>query len=224
MRILLVAPEGVDLPVPGAWQVKKTASVAEALQRSDEEFAAVIVDLSLAEPGAAASLMERVPLLLLGPATAEARELLRAGAQDIVAPSATAEEVQRAVDFARRRHEALERELRRAGSRPESPLRERQPGLFEDLTREYETLLEEALQRRGYRVPEAQASPLFDLAERLVDLGAAPRDVVEIHTAAVRSLSQQHPRRASAYLQEGRLLVVEFMGHLAWLYRQRSRP
>lgn len=226
MRILLVAPEGVELPVPGAWQVKKTASVAEALQGSDEEFAAVILDLSLAEPGTAARLMERRPLLLLGPPTAMAHELLRVGAQDIVPPSASAEELQRAVDYARSRFEAVEREFRRlAGAIPPEPhLRECQPEIFRDLARDYAHTLDEALQRRGYRVSEARNSVLQAFAERLVDLGATPRDVVEIHAAAVRTLSQRHPRRASSYLQEGRLLVLELMGHLAWSYRQKVRP
>jgi hypothetical protein len=47
-----------------------------------------------------------------------------------------------------------------------------------------------------------------------------PRDVVEIHLAAMRARAEEAPpQKTQAYVEEGRVLVLELMGHLANFYR-----
>ena len=49
---------------------------------------------------------------------------------------------------------------------------------------------------------------------------AGPRDVVELHTTALkRRLSSAGVEQAEAYTEEGRLLVLELMGNLVSYYR-----
>jgi hypothetical protein len=47
-----------------------------------------------------------------------------------------------------------------------------------------------------------------------------PRDAIEIHTNALKLRIKGTPaEKAQAYLEEGRILVVELMGHLVSYYR-----
>jgi hypothetical protein len=62
-----------------------------------------------------------------------------------------------------------------------------------------------------------------ELGERLGAHEAAPRDVIEVHLAAIRAASADAPAaRQQAYLEEGRLLALELMGHLAACYHARA--
>ncbi len=133
----------------------------------------------------------------------------------------------------RQRLQAMERELRDVDriSRPPSgqsladasvPLRRRNPEAFREAVHLYTGLIDEALKRRAYDEQPASA-PLRELGERLGAEAAGPRDIVEIHLAAIRAASAEAPiARQQAYLEEGRLLVLELMGHLAAYYRSRT--
>jgi DNA-binding response OmpR family regulator len=106
------------------------------------------------------------------------------------------------------------------------PLREALPETFAELARHYGGLLDRALERRVYRVSQPLSEELRSLGERLGSLGAGPRDVVDLHRTALRGKGSA----THAYVEEGRLLVLELMGHLASFYRQsftgvrRPRP
>ncbi len=103
-----------------------------------------------------------------------------------------------------------------------APLRQRTPTAFSQGVERYRILLDEALQSRAKQTPLPIAG-LRDLGERLGAYDAAPRDVVELHLAAVRAAGADSPAaRQQAYLEEGRLLVLELMGHLAAYYRNKA--
>jgi hypothetical protein len=133
----------------------------------------------------------------------------------------------------RQRLQAMERELRDVEriSRPPSgqilaeasqPLRRRNPEVFREAVNVYRGLVDEALKRRPFDEQPPSAS-LRELGERLGAEVAGPRDIVEIHLAAIRAASAEAPiARQQAYLEEGRLLVLELMGHLAAYYRSRA--
>lgn len=139
------------------------------------------------------------------------------------------------VDISERKQaeEARERELysleklsgtARAGITAESfglnPLRRALPTVFEGLVQRYEHLLGLALERRAYKVEYNLAEDLCVLAERLGALKAGPRDVVDVHVTALKRKSQGASiPKAQAYLDEGRLMVLELMGYLASYYR-----
>lgn len=101
------------------------------------------------------------------------------------------------------------------------PLQEHNPGLFQEFVASYEELMERALEQREFRVHHPLSEELQVLGEKLGALRAGPRDVVEIHSAALK-----HKRQATAlpkmqaYVEEGRLMVLELMGHLASYYRR----
>ncbi|MCX6377019.1 MAG: hypothetical protein NTU88_13475, partial [Armatimonadetes bacterium] len=65
----------------------------------------------------------------------------------------------------------------------------------------------------------------------LRDIGAVPRDVVDIHVSALAAKAvTANAMQARAYIEEGRLMVLELMGCLASAYRVdavgtgRARP
>jgi hypothetical protein len=104
-------------------------------------------------------------------------------------------------------------------------LREVAPDAFVILAGEYEAALEQALEERAYRVPARRSERLRELANKLGHLGGGPRDVIDLHQHALREkkvVPDGIKRRT--YLEEGRLLVLELMGHLASHYRRLSRP
>ncbi len=100
-------------------------------------------------------------------------------------------------------------------------LRENAPESFRQVVARYGEVLEWALEQRAYRVTHDLTEALRSLAECLGFLGGGPRDVVEVHTAALKDKCRQaSAARMEAYVEESRLLVLEFMGHLVAFYRQ----
>lgn len=106
---------------------------------------------------------------------------------------------------------------------PSVPLRTRHADAFRELVLEYEDLLERVLDRITYRVSDPLSVPLRNLAKKLGALGAGPRDVVELHGTAQRhKTSGLQASQARALADEGRLLVLELMGHLVSYYRRQG--
>ncbi|HEU5317319.1 MAG TPA: response regulator, partial [Chloroflexota bacterium] len=105
-------------------------------------------------------------------------------------------------------------------------LRRAAPDDFDAMLGDYSALVQRALERRAYRVDHDLSSPLRALADRLGFLGAGPRDVVELHTGALRDcLNGATAERAQALVGEGRVLLVELMGLLISYYRTyRHQP
>lgn len=102
----------------------------------------------------------------------------------------------------------------------DGPLRDRVPDLFEELTRRYVEVLDNAFEQRNYRVEHRVSENLVLLADRLSTLRAGPRDVMELHTVVMpRRLQRASLEEAEAFAEEGRMLVLELMGHLVSCYR-----
>ena len=102
----------------------------------------------------------------------------------------------------------------------EAPLRDRSPELFKDLLDYYAKLLDVALEAKTYQVRQDLTEAIVELADQVGFLQGTPQDVVDIHTCALKQrLSQAGPHKANAYIEEGRMLVLELMGYLAVHYR-----
>lgn len=100
-------------------------------------------------------------------------------------------------------------------------LRETVPDIFAELVEDYGRLLDQALERRAYRIEATSENPMRALAEQLGFLKASPRDVIEMHTYALRAKTMGVlPEKASAYMAESRLTVLEVMGDLVTYYRR----
>ncbi len=107
-----------------------------------------------------------------------------------------------------------------------APLRQVLPEVFAELVRRYVDLLDGALEQRAYKVDRGVSEQLRALAEEIGSYNAGPRDVIEVHTAALKQKTAAlPPTLAQAYLEEGRLVALELMGHLASYYRRYAvRP
>lgn len=103
-------------------------------------------------------------------------------------------------------------------------LRERLPNQFRDAVETYVGILARALEERIFRVENRCEEALRVLADQLGFWRAGPRDVVEIHTAGLeRRLQNEPPARAQAYVEEGRLTLLQLMGNLTIYYRGYCR-
>ncbi len=103
-------------------------------------------------------------------------------------------------------------------------LAERMPEEHQTLCSAYRSLLETALERRGYSEPkELLDENLKTLARRFGFLRASPRDVVEVHSRILRAAMKGVPlAKQQVWLEEGRLTLLEVMGHLVNYYRQMA--
>lgn len=100
---------------------------------------------------------------------------------------------------------------------------ERGPQDFGDLVIRYTALLDLALEERTVRVESRLGEELSAFADRIGLLGGGPRDLIDIHKASITSrLHGQSLRRARAYVEEGRLLLLQVMGYLVTFYRNLS--
>ncbi len=104
-----------------------------------------------------------------------------------------------------------------------APLREAHPATFAALAAEFAAVLDLALERREFKVSHPLSERLQALSERLGGIRAGPRDVVGIYSAALKERAATAPAaKAPAYVDEGRLLALELMGHLVTYYRLRA--
>ncbi len=104
------------------------------------------------------------------------------------------------------------------------PLEQSSPDSFKQLVCRYGDLTELALEQRAFKVRHDISGKLQDIAEELVFLKAGPRDVVEVHVAALREKTDSavNNARAQAYIEEARVMVLQLMGHLVSQYRTYS--
>ncbi len=103
------------------------------------------------------------------------------------------------------------------------PLRKNSPQAFDHLVQLYGDLLDLALQQRAYKIEHNLSERLHTIVDRLGSFRAGPRDVVDIHqTALNRKAAGASFLKAQAYVEEGRMRLVEMMGYLVSYYRTFS--
>lgn len=99
-------------------------------------------------------------------------------------------------------------------------LREALPNMFEELVGHYEQVIDLAVEQKFYKVTHPLSDKLRGIADQLGFLRAGPRDVVEIHGAALkRRIAASTYARGQVYIDEGRVLALELMGDLVSFYR-----
>ena len=107
-------------------------------------------------------------------------------------------------------------------SLPANPplLAERAHESFTGIVAAYAEILDRAVEQRYARGEVQHADYTRAIGERLGTLWAGPRDVVEIHTAALRSRVANAPAsQITVYVEAGRLLLPELIGNLVVFYR-----
>ena len=171
---------------------------------------------------------------------------LRAGAEDhLVKGSIDADRLARALRYAierRRLHRELDAERRRrreanelaalAGERLEGRrivsdlvggrgMRSARVEDFARLARFFTDIVLDGLQQQAYKVDRNTTGRLRQLTTELAELGAGPRDVIDVYEETLSLLRQESmpKKRFLACVTEGRLLLLELMGNLVAHYR-----
>lgn len=104
-------------------------------------------------------------------------------------------------------------------------LRTALPQQFAAMVGDYGRLLDQAVEHLLHRAGQPLDGQVRELAQRAGDLRAGPRDLIEIHTAAMGEREQREgPQRIRLYVAEGRMRLLELMGHLVTYYRRLSLP
>lgn len=102
-------------------------------------------------------------------------------------------------------------------------LRKSQPKEFKSLINHYQQTLELLLEQKTYKVDHKISDRLRDIASEIGFLRGSPRDVIELHSAAVRGmLVGVKSQKAKAYLTEGKFMAFGILGHLTSFYRNRA--
>lgn len=108
-----------------------------------------------------------------------------------------------------------------SASRP-APLRAAFPERFTELARAYGEILDSAVEQVLQRRPVQLDRNIQKLAGAAAELRAGPRDIIEVHATAMKLREAEHgPQRMKIYVAEGRMQLLELMGHLVTFYRDR---
>lgn len=100
-------------------------------------------------------------------------------------------------------------------------LRETALTYFDGKVQRFAKLLDLSLEQRVLRVDHSIGVELRNLAEELGLVKAGPRDVIDIYVQALKIVSANVAIvKANAYADEGRLMVLELMGHMVTFYRR----
>jgi response regulator RpfG family c-di-GMP phosphodiesterase len=103
-------------------------------------------------------------------------------------------------------------------------LHEGQPEAFNQLVRQYGDLMDRALEQQAFKVDHEVSESLRSMAEDMGFRKAGPRDVVELHSTALnRRRTGDVPQKGRAYIEEGRVMVLELMGYLTTYYLKRAK-
>jgi len=101
------------------------------------------------------------------------------------------------------------------------PLRESDPGLFTEIRDHYGQILSAAAERQVYQVQHPISDRLRKLADQLGFVRASPRDLIDLHTAALQILTHSlGPAHERLIINEGRITILELMGYLVSYYRR----
>ena len=97
------------------------------------------------------------------------------------------------------------------------------PQVFEETVAFLGTLLEQSIEQNIYKVNHGVSEKLRKLAEKLGNFHAGPRDLVQAYVQSIQEKTRdKHDKKARAYTEEGRLLLIELMGYLATYYYNLS--
>lgn len=231
------------------FELEHADRLSEALTRLEgETFDLILLDLMLPDSMGFETLTcireadSTVPVIVLTVIADEslAVEAVQQGAQDyLVKGEISSRMLVWGIRYAIERQRqvlALEQELRalaRLARPPQAtitaqsfglkPLSESLPATFNELVEQYILQLELALEQRVYKINHNISDNLRMLSKELGILKARPRDIIDIHTTALKKkINGATPKLAQALTEEGRLQLLELMGYLTSFYLNHS--
>lgn len=230
------------------YKVLQVARVSEAVEKLEHiKTDVILLDLRLPDASGVQTVSEvrkasrETPIVVLTGVDDEelAMSCLDAGAQDYLSKGEIGTKaLRRAIGYAITRiREAQVRELQQllhsyralssstsatsvtstlAGS---GALRDRRPAVFQDLVREYLSLLDPYLDHLVTKNDKPRQK-MEIVVTRLGELTGGPRDLLDIHVAALdKTIRGDTSERERSFAVEGRLLALEMMGILVDFYR-----
>jgi hypothetical protein len=104
-----------------------------------------------------------------------------------------------------------------------SPLRDQYPETFRKLVAEYESLIEDAISERFFKVDHRLQERLVALAQTLGGIKAGAKDVMDIHRQGLAGKTEGVPhKKVQIVLEESRYMLITLLGNLLNLYRKKS--
>ncbi|MCX8027688.1 MAG: PAS domain S-box protein [Thermodesulfovibrionales bacterium] len=102
------------------------------------------------------------------------------------------------------------------------PLRELSAVVFDELVSEYEGLLEQYVDYQIYKTDIDLRENMRRYIEKLAMFKVGAREILDIHTTALKNKIASSDKKTQAYIEEGRMMVLEMMGYLVNYYRNFS--
>lgn len=104
-----------------------------------------------------------------------------------------------------------------------APLRTQYPESFQNILKEYDKILEDAIDERFFMVQHNLREKLNHLSGNLCFLKAGAKDIIDIHRQCIITrISEAKPKEQKVVLEESRLLLIELMGNMINYYRRTS--
>ncbi len=101
-----------------------------------------------------------------------------------------------------------------------TPLEKAVPETFAELVERYSEIIDLILDEKTYQVNHQSSDLLRSLTHQLGFLNAKPYDVVSLHANALRQkMINATYAKKKAYIEEGRIVVLQIMGYLVAYYR-----
>ena len=237
-----------DPASPEVYHVDHVGELDDAIGKLQSDlYDAVLLHLRLAAEGVAAvrKTAAQVPVIVITGFDDETRglEAIDSGAQDYLFKNdLTARGLRRAIGYAISRKREAEvrvlgetltrfRELASEASTTSvtaramgvGPLKDSTPELFDEAVGFYARLM-----KRYVMAPRSEHTEPRDGMERLItrlgDMGAGPKDMIDLHASALEEVSHtERKAETNIMIVEGRLFALEMMGLLVNYYRLGHR-
>jgi hypothetical protein len=103
-----------------------------------------------------------------------------------------------------------------------APLSETSPDAFRELAEAYSVIVDGAINTALNVRPAGFSESIRRLAGRLGTLRATPKDVTDVHIAALRAKMGESPTKKAGFQEESRYVLIELLGSVAAFYRTQS--
>ncbi len=234
-----------------AVSLEEVGTVSEAVSRLREnKYDLVLLDYKLPD-GTALSVLKamqqaqgaQIPIIVLTVHAEKkiAMEALAEGAQDFLPKEmVNPDNLERAIRYSMQRSklyqelqwskekERRERELRafqesvtEYDTAPPPAIRE-STLFFDQCVSEYRAAVTKAMEELSFKVPKEVPDHMRGLANKLGEMHAGPKDIIDIHTSAIKQLCKgKSTSIEQAITDEARILLIQLMGYICRYYRHR---
>jgi DNA-binding NarL/FixJ family response regulator len=103
------------------------------------------------------------------------------------------------------------------------PLKDSFPEYFRECLEEFGAIVEISMESKLFKAGYQAAERMTELAHKLVAVQAGPRDIVEMFTVFMDDKrSTITKQRFNAFMNEGKMVLLQLMGEVAGIYRNMS--